>query len=145
MTEPTPDEAARLVRTADRLGSAMRNADRWRPVAWLTGMAVATVLYLGGLGIAVDGTAVDDTAVLVHSGLFGACVAVLCVALLPGARSTPAGFPRRFGLSVGTWGLVFGVVLAVGLLLPGGIGFWVAGALAAAVPLVLGVRAEVRA
>lgn len=138
---PASPEAADLVAIADRLRTSVRHAAAWRYVSWLVGMAVATVMYLAGLGVAAH----DDTAVLAVSLVFGACVAVLSVALLPGARVTSAGFTRRWARAVLAWGLLYGASMLLGLLLfRGELLFWIPAGVVAAVPLALGARAEAR-
>ena len=138
---PSPHEAAALVGTADRMSSAVRGAASWRYVAWLTGMAVATVMYLVAMGL-VDG----DTEVLVLSVPFAASVAVLSVALLPGSRVSTVGFGRRWVGAVVGWGLLYAASMLLGLLVfRGEVAFWLPAAFVTALPLVLGARAEARA
>ena len=140
--QPTPHEAAGLVATADRLQATVRGAAGWRYVAWLTGMAVATVQY--GTALGVVGT--DDRSGLVVSGAFLACVALLSVTLLPGARVNRPGFATRWVRAVVTWGLLFAATMVLGLLVfPGELRFWLPAAVLTALPLPLGAGAESRA
>ncbi len=139
---PTPHEAAGLVATADRLEATVRGAAGWRYIAWLTGMAVATLQYGVGLGVA----ATDDRAGLGLSAAFGACVAVLSLTLLPGARVNRPGFGTRWVRAVVPWGMLFAAMMVLGLLVfRGEVGFWLPAAVLTALPLALGARAESRA
>jgi len=138
---PTPGEAARMVADVERIGTAVRTADAWRYVAWLVGMAVATVMYLTGLG--VSGT--DEPLILATSGVFVLCVAALSVGLLPGSRVTTAGLGRRWASALVGWAVLFAAVMVLGLLVwRGELAFWIPGGILAALPLVLGARAELR-
>lgn len=112
-----------------------------RYTAWLTGMAAASSFFVFALGL----HEVDDVADIVALAVaLGALVAVLSIALLPGARVSARGFNRRFGLSVGIWGAIFGLAVGLGLsfALPGW-AFWVAAPLVAA-PLLAGASLELR-
>lgn len=134
-------KAADLITTAEQMRTSVRAAARWRFVSWLSGMAVATVLYFTGLGLAVD-----DRGVLVVTGVFVACVAGLSIGLLAGARTSPLGLPRRWAWAVGGWGALFGLAMSVGMSsFRGQLLFWVPVAVVAVLPLVLGARAEARA
>ncbi len=138
---PTPHEAAGLLDTADRMHATVRGAASWRYIAWLTGMAVATVMYLVAMGLVGD-----EREVLVLTAPFLLCIAVLCLALLPGARVNSAGFGRRWGAAVGGWGALYGASMGIGLgAFRGEIGFWAVAALVTALPLLWGARAETRA
>jgi hypothetical protein len=70
----------------------------------------------------------------------------LTVSFMTGVPLTSVGFSRRWAAAMLSWGAVFGVTLVVGLLFfreePL---FWFPAALACAVPLLLGARAEARA
>lgn len=138
---PTPGEAARLVADVDRIGAAIRTADAWRYVAWLAGMAVATVMYATSLGVA--GT--DEALIVTASVVFALCVGALSACLLPGSRVTTAGLGRRWTVALLSWGALFAALMTLGLLVwRGEPAFWVPGGIVAAVPLVLGARAEIR-
>lgn len=138
---PTPSEAARMVADVDRIAVAVRTADAWRYVAWLVGMAVATVMYLTGLGVSGH----DESLIVATSGVFALCVAALSIGLLPGSRVTSAGLGRRWTAALMSWGALFAVVMVLGLLLwRGDLAFWIVGAVLTALPLVLGARAELR-
>lgn len=140
MSDPDHTVAAELVATADRLQLAV-DAAAWRLVVWLTGMAVATTLYLSGLGVAGH----SDAGVLTMSGVFGVCVAVLCLATLPGAAVFRTGMERRLTRTMLGWALVFGAAMALGLtVFRGNLAYWLVAALAAGLPLAIGARAEAR-
>ncbi len=105
-------------------------------------MAVATLMYGTGLGLA----GADDDAVGVVSGVFGVCLAALSFTLLPGARVSSAGFGRRWVRAVAGWGVLYAAMMVLGLnLFRGDLAFWLPAAVAAALPLALGARAEARA
>lgn len=141
MNNPKPLEAAEMVATADRLRRAVRDESSWRYVCWLAAMAPTTLLYLVGLAVVRT-----DTDALVISGVFGACVFGLAVALLPGVRVNKAGFPRRWVTAMVAWGIAFAVTMVLGLLLfRGELAFWLPAAVITALPLALGARAEARA
>lgn len=137
-----PSEAADLVATAERLQRAVRDGASWVYVSWLAGLAVANTMYLTGLGVAGH----HDPSVLVVSLAFGVCVAGLSLGLLPRARVSSAGFPRRLAAAMVGWAVVFAVLITVGLLFfRGELAFWLPAAVVVALPLVLGVRAEITA
>lgn len=139
---PTPYEAAGLVQAADRMHTAVRGASAWRYVAWLSGMAVATLMYFTGLGLLGE----DDRGVGVLSIAFGLSIAVLSLTLLPGARVSSAGFARRWAQAVLGWGVLYAAGMLLGLMVfRGELAFWLPAAVLAALPLVLGARAEARA
>lgn len=137
---PSPHEAADLLDAADRMHAMVHGAASWRYIAWLTGMAVATVVFLTAMGL-VDG----DTEVLVLTAPFVLCIAVLSLTLLPGSRVSSAGFGRRWVGAVVGWGVLYGATMTLGLnVFRGEVAFWLAAAVVTAVPLVLGARAEAR-
>jgi hypothetical protein len=137
-----PADAADLVATAERMERAVRDGSTWVYVSWLVGMAVATLMYLTGLGVLGS----DDRSTLVFSLAFGVCVAGLSIGLLPRARVSRAGFSRRWALAVVGWGVVYAAAMFIGLFFfRGELAFWLPAAVAAALPLVLGARAEARA
>lgn len=130
-----------MVADVERIGTTVRTADAWRYVAWLVGMAVATAMYLTGLGVSGH----DDTLVVATSGVFALCVAVLSVGLLPGSRVLSAGLGRRWTVALLGWAALLAAVMALGLLVwRGELAFWIPGAVLAALPLALGARAEMR-
>jgi hypothetical protein len=140
--ELDPTAAADLLATADRLQRAVHDGGgSWVYVSWLVGMAVATAMYLSGLGVADT-----DRSVLVISVVFGVCVAGLSLGLLPRARASRVGFPRRWVASVVGWGVLYAASMLLGLLFfraePA---FWLPAAALSALPLVLGARAEAAA
>ena len=138
---PGPHEAARLVQTADHMHTAVRGAASWRYVAWLTGMATTTLMYLTGLGLTEE-----DRTVGVLSAAFGLCVVTLSLTLLPGARVASAGFGRRWVRAVAGWGVLYSAAMVLGMtVFRGELAFWLPAAVLAALPLALGARAEARA
>lgn len=137
----TSAEAARLVADAERARAAVLAGAGPRHAAWLVGMAVLTPSYYAGLGVAAA-----EPEVLVVSLVFAGLVGALSLSLLPGARVARLGLPRRFGLAVGGWGLLFGLTLPAGLLaFPAEPAYWVPAGLLTALPLALGARAEGKA
>ena len=142
MTEPTASDAATSLAHAERLAARVRSSSSPGFVAWLGAVAVASMFYLTGLGVAGD----DPIGIVALSGVLGASLLALSIGFLPGAYVATRGFGLRWGLSVGVWGLVFGAVLGFGIpFFPGELWFWVLGALASAVPLAIGAVWESRA
>ncbi len=138
---PSPHEAADLLGTVDRVHARVRGAASWRYVGWLSGMAVATVMYLAAMGLVGS-----DTEVLVLSIPFAVCVAGLSVTLLPGSRVSSTGFARRWITALVSWGVLYAASLVIGLsFFRGVVAFWLPAAIVTALPLVLGARAEARA
>lgn len=139
-SEPGPATAAEYLATDARMAAAVRAASL-RFVGWLLAFAALNVMYLTALGLHTE-----DGPVLWLTAAYLLCVAGLTVGLLGKVSLQPAGFDRRFGRAMLVWGLLFGVVLTLGLLaFRGQPAFWLPASLACAVPLVLGARAEQRA
>lgn len=140
----TPDEAAASLHAHQQLRAHIA-AGSARYVAWLFGMASASLLYLFALGThRATGPDADVAAIVALSVCFAVWVGLLSVLLLPGGRVRSRGFEQRFGLALGAWGLVFGLGLGLGLgfELPA-LFFWAA-AVISVIPLLIGAMQELR-
>ena len=138
-SEPGPATAAEYLATDARMAAAVR-AGALRYVGWLLAFAALTVMYLTALG-----THTEDGPVGWLTAAYLLCTAGLTVSFLAGVPLASVGFERRWVRALGIWGAVFAVVLVVGLLVfRGQPAFWLPAALASAVPLVWGARAELR-
>src|SRR5699024_5120277 len=84
VTEPTASEAARHLADAERLAHRVRESSPRMFVAWLAGVALASAVYLLGLGVANN----DPPTIVALSAMLGASVLALSVGLLPGAHVT---------------------------------------------------------
>jgi hypothetical protein len=139
MTETSPDDAARLLAEAHRLRGAVADAARTRYVAWLVGMAAATVGFYAGLAAGPEHAAVPSIT-------YGVTVAALSGSLLPFARISSRGFSGRWVRALLGWGLLYGVTLTAGLTLFANQPlYWLPASLVAVAPLVDGARREMRA
>ncbi|MDP3949355.1 hypothetical protein [Microbacterium sp.] len=142
MKVPTVSDATTSLAEAERLATRVRSTSSPGFAAWLGGVAVASIFYLTGLGVAGD----DELGIVVLSCVLGASLLALSVGFLPGARIATRGFGLRWGLTLGTWGLVFGAVLGFGIpFFSGELWFWIPGAIASAAPLAIGAVWEARA
>ncbi len=142
MTEPTASDAAVSLADAERLAARVRSSSPTGFVAWLGGVAVASMFYLTGMGVAGD----DPIGIVALSLVLGLSLLALSVGFLSGAFVATRGFGLRWGLSVGIWGLVFGAVLGFGIpFFPGELWFWTLGGIASALPLAIGAVWESRA
>ena len=142
MSEPEPGAllAADHLATHARMQAAVRAASL-RYVGWLIAFASLNVVYLTGLGVLTD-----DRSVLWLTAAYLVATAGVTVGFLAGVQLTPSGFSRRWVRALVSWGAVFAGVLVLGLLVFRGEPlFWFPASLVAAVPLVVGARAEARA
>ncbi|MFE6687200.1 hypothetical protein ACFVFQ_12050 [Streptomyces sp. NPDC057743] len=131
------DAAAALARAA-QLGSTVRKGTRWY---------VRYQFVFGGVtGLAVFAIGVLKApyGVAVGTGLLVAVVSWLSVyaARQPVSRR---GFGIRHGIMIGTWGLLYAAVLALGIIFfPGVAAWWVPGAVVVALPGLIGGYLEAR-
>ncbi|MCK7624576.1 hypothetical protein MUU72_15955 [Streptomyces sp. RS10V-4] len=131
------DAAAALTR-AEELGITVRKSTRW--YVWyqlVFGVAAGLMVLAIGLVKAPWGTA--------FGGTFWA--AVIAGLSLYAARQRVArrGFGRWHAVLVASWGVLYGVVLSLGLIFfPGVAAWWVAGAVAVALPGLIGGFLEAR-
>jgi hypothetical protein len=131
--------AARLREAADagRLVAVHGSASA---SAWLTGLAAASAMYLFSLGWFERS---DEAPILGLSLAFAAVLGALSVVHLRRLRASSLGFSRRFGLAVGGWGAVFGVALALGLVVfPASPVYFAIAAIATAIPPLWGSLRE---
>ena len=131
---PTPDAAtaAARLREAAAAGRAVAVQGSASASAWLTGLAAASAMYLFSLGWFERA---DEGPILALSLAFAAVLGVLSIVHLRRLRAASLGFSRRVGIAVGGWGAVFGISLALGLLLfPASPVYFTIAAIATAVP-----------
>lgn len=109
---------------------------RWTMLAFSA--ATAAGLLLVGLGPRPFGIIFGTVLIAGAGGALGATGAA--------SSALPAGFRRRYAITIAVWTAVYAAVLLVGLLaFPGSVAFWVLGAVASVVPglwFSLAVRAQ---
>ncbi|KUL34961.1 hypothetical protein ADL22_29125 [Streptomyces sp. NRRL F-4489] len=131
------DAAAALARAAE-LGDTVRKGTRWSVRYQIVyGCAAGLMVLAIGLVKSPWGTAFG-------LAFWGAVVAGLSVyaARQPVARR---GYGKRHAVLIASWGVLYGVVLAAGIaFFPGVAAWWVPGAVAVALPGLIGAYLEAR-
>jgi hypothetical protein len=137
---PDAATAAARLREAESAGRRVAVQGSASASAWLTGLAAASAMYLFSLGWFELS---DETPILALSLAYGVILGAFSVVHLRRTRAASLGFSRRFALAVGGWGAVFGLSLALGLLLfPASPLYFAVAAVATAIPPLLGSLRE---
>ena len=113
MTEPTPQSAASLLARAEAAGSRVRRSAAPAPSAFLITLGLASAGFFLAQPVAGTERGVVAAAVAFSAAVLGAAIAVLVT-----RGTTRHGFSRRFGVTMGAWGAVFAVALALGTTTP---------------------------
>ena len=142
MTEPTASDATSSLADAERIATRVRSRAAQNLVAWLGAMAVASLFYLSGVGVA----GADWVGITALSSVLGVSIVGVTAGFLSRMVVADRAHLRRWRRTVLVWMLVFGVALGVGLpFFSGQLWFWIPAAIASALPLTIGAVLESRA
>jgi hypothetical protein len=135
-----PEDADRLLARVARFDERIRSEGRTyeRFLFLLAGVTAAWFVSMGW-------ASATDVGVGISAGVFGVAVAGVSLATLPRARASRVGFGRRFLGAMAAWAVVFSLTLTIGLLVARGqVAYWLATAVVAPAPLVVGALVERR-
>ncbi|MFI2564657.1 chemotaxis protein CheY [Paenarthrobacter sp. NPDC018779] len=106
-SNPTPEEASDLLARAQAVGSAATASVSWPHTAFLVAFGASTSLGTLAMGL--------TTGLPYFVAMMGMMVWIitLMVFLTTFARSTKAGFKRRWGLYIGLWTASYAVAIVI--------------------------------
>ncbi|MEJ3405626.1 hypothetical protein WDJ51_12860 [Rathayibacter sp. YIM 133350] len=132
-SRPSAEEASAQLARAASAQRAVAAESSAPAAAWLSGLGVASALYVASLGWIWP--AAGEAGVVGISVIFALSLAALALTQLRGLRAKSTHFSRRFGGAMAAWAVLFAAALVIGLLFfEGAPAFFVAAAVLVAVP-----------